>query len=145
MKTHLPLVLLFGSLLGCAGGQLNKEYREVRGYSESEMAEIQKYKDDYVRLLARSRVSRPSLAYGASGPSTAEKLTAEGRVRQIFCTCWKKLGTKCKQKPTALTGEDRVLWAKSNAAESALIAMAANDMQFDASTSTAKIDEAECP
>ncbi len=86
-------------------------------------------------ILAQGRVNTNAF-------DSTEKVGAENRVRNIFCNCIKKLGQKCQKKPDGLTGEDRVLWAKSNGAEWALRGMTANDNPFQ--TSRGGVDSAEC-
>lgn len=73
--------------------------------------------------------------------NSTPKAQSESRVRSIFCGCVKKLGKKCQQKPTDLKGDERFMWAKSNAAESALKAISQAENPFQSESS---VDPAEC-
>jgi len=89
----------------------------ARGYSKSEIDEFRPYSSEYIRVLARG--STNSNSFDAS-----HEIQSEKRIRAIYCSCVKKLGPRCQQRPVDLKGDDRVLWAKANGAESSLMAMA---------------------
>lgn len=133
MRIVLVLAVLY--ITGCAGMAMKNEFEKQRGYTPEHMAEIEKYRHEYSQILAKGRVH--SNAFNAT-----EKVNADNRIKAIFCKCQSKLGEKCRQKPDQLTGEDRILWAKSNGAEYALAGMMANDNPLD--STGFKIDPAEC-
>lgn len=134
-KVKVSFMFCLLILTGCAGAQLGKEWKEKRGYTDQEIAETRTYHEEYVHLLAQARVQSNSF-------NTTEKVNAENRLKTIWCSCVKKLGPKCQQKPTSLLGDDRVLWAKANAAEMSLTGMKANDNPFDSRRFF--LDQAEC-
>lgn len=135
MKNYLLLTVFGFSLLGCAGAAIKKEFLEKRGYSQEDIKEIETQRQPYVDILAKGRVASNAF-------NTTEKVAAEGRVKAVFCSCYKKLGEKCTQKADGLSKDDHVLWVKSNAAEMALAGMSANDNPFD--SQGYRLDTAEC-
>jgi hypothetical protein len=126
------LVTMTFLMVGCASH--TKKMWQDRGYSEAEVKEIEPYTKQYIDLLAQGSSQ-------ANAFNTTPKAQSESRVRSIFCTCVKKLGKKCQQRPVDLKGDDRVLWAKSNASESALKAISQAENPFQ---SESVIDLAEC-
>lgn len=128
----LVLVTMAFLMVGCASH--TKKMWQDRGYSEAEVKEIEPYTKEYIDILAKG--SSQSNAFNST-----PKAQSDNRVRSIFCSCVKKLGKKCQQRPVDLKGDDRTLWAKSNAAESALKAISQAENPFQGESS---VDWAEC-
>lgn len=122
-------------LVGCASTSVRSDWKQKRGYSDEHFKEFSSHSDTYMRMIARGGVAGNAF-------NSTEKVAAEGRVRNIFCACVKKLGDRCRQNPDGLAPADRELWAKSNGAEMALMGMARADNPFDSNAGV--VDTAEC-
>ena len=118
---------------GCATG-VKKEWQS-KGYTQADIAEIHKYEDEYLKI--NSQGTAYSNAF--NGAPSAE---AHGRLRSIMCACIIKLHDKCSSNPEGLKPDERVLWAKYNAADDAL--RVGSTMQTPFMTAAPAIDPAEC-
>lgn len=138
MKKHLGFLVILVSVLssGCSNLALKKEWQE-RGYTESEINTIEPYRKSYMNMLG-------SGGAGSTFGSSLENGENQKRVRNIFCSCVKKLDTKCQKKPEGLTGSDLDLWAKANAAEMALRQYSSINKFGSFNTSVGAVDPAEC-
>ena len=132
LLTLIALPLIFST--ACATRSLKKEWAEKRGYSKDDMALIQETKADYyLEYQAAKKESSPQ--------NSAPIHRVEDKFVKIFCSCYKKLGDKCRQKPEGLSGSDRALWAKANSIDWVLLT---EHNPFELKPER-KIDPAECP
>lgn len=112
--TKYCLVLAVLALSSCAGAQLEKEMKDSRGYSESDMAEIHALAHEY------------STSYQYAGMQANRfQSNAQDRVfndmKAIICRCFREIKSKCREKSDGLTPEQHALWVKSNAADIAIL------------------------
>lgn len=122
------------ALAACSSMSLRNQW-STKGYSADDIREIQRYEGGYLDILSRGTAF-------SNGFDSSERVSAENRIRGIFCSCFKKLGEKCRTKPDGLTDDDKILWAKSNAADSAL--HASGNMNLPLASSNDLTDGAEC-
>jgi len=104
----LVLTLLTAS---CASGSLQREWK-ARGYSDTEKALIKPHLDNYNSQMSGARSSFFGMV--------TQHSNIEEQLRNVFCNCHKKLGSKCREKVETVPEDLKQLWAKSNAAEMAL-------------------------
>lgn len=119
-------------MTGCAGAQLKSEWKEKRGYSESDITAIDSQMSEYQRLLISASLA--SNAFNGGQPQH----NARNQLKSIFCTCVKKMGDACRKSDGSHVDHD--LWVKANAIDEAI---ASRENAFDAGPSM-KIDLAEC-
>lgn len=101
------------ALVSCAGLAVDG-LKSSRGYTDSDITEINKYIDEY-----KMWISSGNMQSNQFNSTPREK--ALDRVRSIYCSCVRKFGAeKCAKSGAKLTGEDRQIWAKGNAAEMAI-------------------------
>jgi hypothetical protein len=132
MKNLIMLAVVM-SLTGCAGAQLETEWKSQRGYSDADIAAIREQFNDYHQsnIVAGMQSNRFN-----SSPA----LHSQDRLKSIFCTCYQTIGDKCREKPDGLNSEQRTLWIKANAVDLALLA---NHTALDPGPAP-KVDTAEC-
>jgi len=131
LKSLVPLALLV-SLAGCAGPQLKTEWKEKRGYKDSDIDAIMAQYKDYNSMKLRADQQSNAL-------NSAPSIEANNRLRNVFCSCVKKMGDSCRTKEGA--NIDRTLWVKANAVDMTMVGMS---MNFE-TNSMSKIDPSECP
>ncbi|MBU6375012.1 MAG: hypothetical protein KGQ59_03375 [Bdellovibrionales bacterium] len=134
----ISLLILLGA---CASEKLKKEWSEQRGYSQEDIASINKQATDggYLHRIISAR--QKSNAY-----NTAPKEAEEKNLKNIWCNCWKRLADRCRQKADGLNKQDKELWTKANAVELAFTMAEKNGAipVLDDHNGTT-FDGAECP
>lgn len=93
---------------GCAGAALKSEWKEKRGYADSDIEEIMKQSKDYLSMQAKAQAA-------SSAFDRSHETEANSRLKNIFCACVKKMGASCRSKEGS--GIDRTLWVKANAVD----------------------------
>ncbi len=104
--------ILILTLVACA--TINQSWKEQRGYSDEDIALAKPYFDEYNKMMSTAAT------FGSTAYNNSAVVNTGNKIFKIFCNCFKKLGSKCQQKPVGLTEDEKRLWAKSNGAESIL-------------------------
>ena len=132
MKKEIILILLLSVLGACAGQQLQNEWK-TRGYEQADQDAITGQWKVYLQEKIQAE-------YASNRFNTGPIQAFDERLKKIFCACYKKMGEKCRQKPTALSAEDKVLWIKANAVDYTKVGQS---MSWE-TTGMTQIDPVEC-
>jgi len=106
---HLLSALIVVLLSGCGtmpGIQYMKDIKDVRGYSDADVAAIKEQGKAYRMALLMS--------HGANYASNVDSM------KIIVCKCFKDMKSKCREKADGLTEDQKRIWIKSNAADYAM-------------------------
>jgi hypothetical protein len=131
MKKLLMIAMMITGVVGCAGSQLKNEWKGQRGYADSDVDAIMDQYKEYNQMKIKADLASNHF-------NTAPQDAAQSRLKNIFCSCVKKMGDSCRTKDGA--SKDHALWIKANAVD---MAMKGNSMSFE-TNSMSVIDPAEC-